>query len=228
MYIGYIYKTVNLLNGRVYIGKKSKPEFDKNYYGSGIALRQAIKKYGKENFEVSVIKWATTIQELNQFEIELIALYETESHCYNIAKGGDGGDTTSTHPNKSQIVEKRTKGLKNWYSSLSDEEKLAHNKKISQSKKGKSNGHTGFTHREDTLEKMRKSAQSRENTDEWKRAHAEAMARRKGKSFTQKYKPVIVNGIEYESVHHAQQSLDISDATYYRWIKENKLEVIKK
>ena len=43
---GYIYVTTNLINGRKYIGQHAKPEFDESYYGSGTALKPAIKKYG--------------------------------------------------------------------------------------------------------------------------------------------------------------------------------------
>jgi hypothetical protein len=44
----YIYKTTNLINGKIYIGKRShkNPEKDK-YLGSGNVLKQAISKYGK-------------------------------------------------------------------------------------------------------------------------------------------------------------------------------------
>jgi hypothetical protein len=55
MYIGYVYKTTNLNNGRCYIGKRTKPIFDENYFGSGAALQSAIKKYGKENFKVEIL-----------------------------------------------------------------------------------------------------------------------------------------------------------------------------
>ena len=44
-----IYKTTNLINGKIYIGmSKNKKE---NYLGSGIYLKYAIDKYGKENFK---------------------------------------------------------------------------------------------------------------------------------------------------------------------------------
>lgn len=44
----YIYKTTNLINGKIYIGKRSheNPEKDK-YMGSGTVLRKAFNKYGR-------------------------------------------------------------------------------------------------------------------------------------------------------------------------------------
>ena len=48
---GFIYITTNNLDGKKYIGQKSysMPNW-KRYLGSGIYLKRAIKKYGRENF----------------------------------------------------------------------------------------------------------------------------------------------------------------------------------
>jgi hypothetical protein len=228
MYIGYIYKTTNLVNNRCYVGKKNKSEFDSGYYGSGIALQLAIKKYGKQNFTVEVLHWATTIEELNQLEIKAIAEQKSINNIYNIAVGGDGGDTTSDHPNKTDVIKKRGIGIKHWHSSLTKEEKIERGKKISAAKKGKSNGHEGLLHSESTKQKMSNANKNYTKTDSWKTAHQLAMSKKKGKPFTQKYKPVIINNIEYPSIKDALVSLKITKTTYYRWIKENKLQVIYK
>jgi hypothetical protein len=94
--IGYIYKTKNNINGKVYIGKHKKSYFDKNYYGSGIAIKQAIKKYKKENFTVVIVARAKTEEELNNLEKSIIAIFKRHygRRCYNIAIGGEGGDMT--------------------------------------------------------------------------------------------------------------------------------------
>lgn len=54
--LGYIYETINLINGKKYIGKHKSKEFDKNYYGSGTSLKKALEKYGKENFSIKIIE----------------------------------------------------------------------------------------------------------------------------------------------------------------------------
>jgi group I intron endonuclease len=228
MHIGYIYKTTNLVNDRCYIGKKNKSEFDSSYYGSGIALQSAINKYGKQNFIVEVLHWATTVEELNQLEITAIAEHKSINNTYNIAAGGDGGDTTSSHPNKKAVIKKRGDGIKSWHSSLTEEAKIERGKKISAAKKGKSNGHEGLVHSDITKQKMSNANKSYTKTDAWKLAHQNAMSKKKGKPFTQKYKPVIINDIEYPSIKDALVSLKITKTTYYRWIKENKLQVIYK
>jgi group I intron endonuclease len=86
----YIYKTTNLINNKVYIGKSEK-EFDGTYYGSGIILQKAIKKYGKSNFIVDIIENCNNITELNTREKYWIKYYSSNS--YNLAEGGTGGNT---------------------------------------------------------------------------------------------------------------------------------------
>ena len=95
---GYIYKTTNLLNGKIYIGKK-KGEFTEKYKGSGKYLKNAINKYGVENFKVEVIEYCETLEEQNEKEKYWIAYYRNQNvEMYNIANGGDWGDIFSCLP----------------------------------------------------------------------------------------------------------------------------------
>lgn len=89
---GYIYKTTNLVNGKVYIGKhkRNKRSIDKKYFGSGKILHYAINKYGIENFKNEIICWCFSEKELNKQEIFFIEKYK--EYSYNIAAGGDGGN----------------------------------------------------------------------------------------------------------------------------------------
>lgn len=49
--MGYVYKVINKINGKYYIGSsKLSPNENKSYYGSGKAINDALKKYGKSNF----------------------------------------------------------------------------------------------------------------------------------------------------------------------------------
>lgn len=90
--IGYIYKTTNLINGKIYIGqhKVDSNIFDNNYFGSGKLLLEAIKKYGKENFKCELIEWCKSEDELNKKEIYYIAAYKSlvTYNNYNISDGG--------------------------------------------------------------------------------------------------------------------------------------------
>lgn len=108
--IGYVYLTKNLINDRMYIGKHHSAIYDKNYYGSGKVLLQAIDKYGKENFTNTILYVANDINELNLKEKEFITKYRKKygAKMYNIADGGDGGDTFSHQPNevKEEFIKK--------------------------------------------------------------------------------------------------------------------------
>ena len=53
----YLYKTTNLLNGKIYYGQH-KGNFCDNYLGSGKYIKYAINKYSKENFKVELITYA--------------------------------------------------------------------------------------------------------------------------------------------------------------------------
>jgi group I intron endonuclease len=86
-----IYKTTNLINDKIYVGK------DKNnnpkYLGSGKLLLAALKKYGKKNFKKEILEDCLTIDELNKREIYWIEqLNATDRQIgYNLLKGGQGG-----------------------------------------------------------------------------------------------------------------------------------------
>ena len=61
-----IYKTINLVNGKFYIGQSKNN--NSNYYGSGNLIKKAIKKYGKENFRKEILCICNSPQELNEQE----------------------------------------------------------------------------------------------------------------------------------------------------------------
>lgn len=98
---GYIYITTNTVNGKYYIGKHKAEAYDPNYFGSGIALTNAMKKYGKDKFVNAMLDIAESLDELNKKEKEYIKLYDSQHKGYNIAPGGDGGEVwgePSNHP----------------------------------------------------------------------------------------------------------------------------------
>ena len=105
---GLIYSVTNKINGKVYIGKtvntleqrKSQHfvTYNKQRYSS--LLYYSIMKYGWDNFSWDVVEMVD-LDNLNNREIELISLYGT----LNIAKGGEGGDTISNHPQRDMIVQ---------------------------------------------------------------------------------------------------------------------------
>lgn len=89
---GYVYKTTNLVNGKIYVGQHRCPTFDTNYYGSGANILKAIDKYGIDSFKCELIEECSNDQELNEKEIFYIALYDStdRNKGYNLTAGGQG------------------------------------------------------------------------------------------------------------------------------------------
>lgn len=89
---GYIYKTTNLVNGKIYVGKHEAAAFDTAYIGSGVVFSKALKKYGKENFKCELIETADSKEDLNIREKFWIAEFKARDTKigYNINEGGEG------------------------------------------------------------------------------------------------------------------------------------------
>ena len=87
---GYIYLTTCSTTGKKYIGQHRSSEFDEKYLGSGQHLKAAVKKYGKDNFSVCLLKECFSEEELNASEIEAIAQNNAvlSKEFYNISLGG--------------------------------------------------------------------------------------------------------------------------------------------
>lgn len=134
-----IYKTTNLINNKIYIGKDKKN--NSKYLGSGKILKRAIKKYGQENFKKEILETCIDLEHLNEREKYWIEVLTPD---YNIAKGGDGGDTFTNNPNKEKIRENYRKSNKKYliengshWKKLDIDEKIQYKNKISEgTKKG--------------------------------------------------------------------------------------------
>jgi len=90
----YFYIINNLKNGHFYLGVHSTDKLADGYMGSGDLIKRAIKSYGKENFELTPLKFFKTRKELMDFEREIVNERFLEHYngiCYNLKKGGEGG-----------------------------------------------------------------------------------------------------------------------------------------
>lgn len=67
-----IYKITNLINNKIYIGQHVTYNINDDYMGSGIYLKHAIEKYGKENFKKEILFECNNQEELNKKEAELV------------------------------------------------------------------------------------------------------------------------------------------------------------
>jgi hypothetical protein len=92
----FVYKTKNLINGKIYIGVHSTNNLDDKYLGSGKILINAIKHYGKENFSKEVLRMFKTREEAYKFETEIVnSQFIKRDDTYNITEGGFGVRTHS-------------------------------------------------------------------------------------------------------------------------------------
>lgn len=88
---GYIYKTTNLKNGKIYIGQHKSANFDENYFGSGVWFKKVFLANGRENFTCEIIEECTSLDEMNSREVYWIEEYQSRNPDigYNLAKGGE-------------------------------------------------------------------------------------------------------------------------------------------
>lgn len=93
----YVYKITNKINGKVYIGLSKDPVARFSYhYRSRLTIKtrltQSMKKYGIENFEMTVLEEHDTKESVKDAEIRLISEHSSQDPAkgYNMTSGGDG------------------------------------------------------------------------------------------------------------------------------------------
>jgi len=90
----YLYKITNLINNKIYIGVHQTSNLDDGYYGSGININRAIKKYGKENFNKEILEFFKTEEDMFIKEKEIVNPdFLKLNYVYNITEGGKGSFT---------------------------------------------------------------------------------------------------------------------------------------
>jgi len=117
-----VYKTINLVNNKFYIGKHRQTidphQFD-GYYGSGSQIINAVKKYGKENFIRETLFVFDNESNCLLKEEETVAPHLGRPYCYNMRSGGIGG---FEHINRDPVNRKRVSSI----SSLANKGKSRH------------------------------------------------------------------------------------------------------
>jgi group I intron endonuclease len=97
-YSWLVYRAVNSVNGKFYIGHTRNLERRKSAHhndarsGSRFPFHAAIRKHGWESFEFSVLTWFATETEAKAAERRIIAVSGAQDRSigYNVADGGDG------------------------------------------------------------------------------------------------------------------------------------------
>lgn len=89
---GYIYKIINVINGKIYVGKRVGSTLDEKYWGSGTKIKKAIQEFGLNNFNREIIEWCSNSDILRERERYWIAKLDSRNPDigYNIKRGGEG------------------------------------------------------------------------------------------------------------------------------------------
>jgi group I intron endonuclease len=99
MSYGIVYLALSRTSGKGYVGQTTQDlqaRWRSHKCGQCHALRAAIRKYGVDDFDLSVLAEAADRDELDRLEIEFIAKQKTLSpEGYNIETGGANGKPTS-------------------------------------------------------------------------------------------------------------------------------------
>jgi len=209
-----VYKIVNLVNGKIYVGKD---EFNSSkYFGSGYKLKPAIEKYGKENFTKHIIETCENSKHLAEREIYWIAKLDAcnPKVGYNIAEGGNGGNTYAGK------TEKEMKEIKKKISEAGKGRKFSeeHRRKLSEQAKNRKGN------KPNPLKGMKyEDYMDSDKVKEIKRKVSEAAKRPRSEKHKQKLrdnggKRVTINGITYKSISEARRETGLS---YGKIIKLN-------
>lgn len=185
---GFIYITTNLINGKRYLGQKRFINNWKNYIGSGTVLKNASKKYSRENFKKDIIDIAYSEEELNQKEYEYSVFFDVvnSDDWYNLVFGGGSTSGYKFSEEQRQKLSEAKKGIR-----VSEAAK----KKMSESRMGHpvseetkikiGNVHRGRTLTAEHIEKVRQGNLGKHLTEEAKQKISKANRGRKHTKRTQ-------------------------------------------
>ena len=98
-----VYKTTNLVNGKIYVGiHRTETPLD-NYLGSGKRLRLAVRKYGRESFRKEILYDFDNAEEMALKEREIVdPEFIAREDTYNLARGGEDPFATVTSEQRAE------------------------------------------------------------------------------------------------------------------------------
>lgn len=88
----YLYEIRNKINGKIYVGVHKTNDMNDGYMGSGKIIKSAIKKYGIENFEKTILEIFASSEAMFAREKEVVTDdFLLREDVYNLRRGGTGG-----------------------------------------------------------------------------------------------------------------------------------------
>lgn len=215
---GIIYKTTNLVNGKIYIGQHhcKTDEFD-GYLGSGVSLTNAVRYYGPENFKRETLRVCDTQLQLDAWEMLYIKkLRSTEKGIgYNILPGTANQFGSGSPMLIPEVAVKVSRSLKKTFKNRPELMKRIHQKRqitldntdykerISKSLKGRYVGekNPNYGNRWTAEQKANLSAKMRgryngENNPNWNNRWPEERRRDFGKKIRDRYEHGYTNPMQ--------------------------------
>lgn len=179
--MGSIYMITNKLDGKKYIGqtKRDNPQirikehlYEASNTNRNLHLYNAIRKYGIENFEITILESNLEESELDKLEMYYIGKYDTLENGYNNTIGGGGVRGYHHTPETKTKISKSIKKCSAMYTEERAQKiSLAlkgvpkseeHKKHLSEARKGKYTGHAnGFYKKHHTRESKKKMHDSK-------------------------------------------------------------------
>jgi group I intron endonuclease len=153
-----VYLVTNKINNKKYIGKDTNNR--SNYLGSGTYIKQAIQKYGKHNFEKTILEYCNSKEELILKEEYWLKKFDAENNpeFYNKTNKSFGNSGQTEEGKKRISIAK-----KGWKPTEEQKIKMSENRK----------GHSMYT--EEWKQKISKSTQGIKKSEEWKELMKEKM-----------------------------------------------------
>lgn len=228
----YVYKITNLNNGKFYYGIRStilNPYADVRYMGSGKLIKDAIKKYGKENFSKEILANYPDRSLACEHERQLVTLEEVRNvNCYNLRTGGEGGYGFNHTDETKELIRRGHIGFKHSAKSI-ELMRTAHAGQWTGDKNPNANL-TGVD-REKLIERARINGSKLVITDELRLKHSIAAKNRKHsietiekmKNRKIKYQKfaVLICGILYVSMSSAAKELNVTTTTVSNRVKSD-------
>lgn len=158
----WLYITTNIINGKQYIGQTTN--IRPNYLGSGEAIKNAIQKYGRNNFireNICEGDW----EEIDRLEYEMIKNLDAVKSplFYNLKDGGHHGSHSE------QVKKKMSESAK--LRRDSDETR----KIKSEAHKGIKNHFYGQTHSDESISKIKEARKNQVFSEETNKKRSEAI-----------------------------------------------------
>ena len=215
--MGCIYMHINKITFHKYIGQtiydwcevyRRFGKYGEGYSKSDSLMGRAVRKYGWESFYHICLLDNVAEDDLDEWEIFYIDLYDTRYNGYNILPGGKG------YENKSEVRKSISESLKEFYSqdwareyqsevhkreNLSEETR----RKLSLSKSGKNHHYYGKTLSEEHRRHMSEAHKGSVHSEEWNRKISEA---HKGKKLSEEHKRRLSES--HKGLVHTQEHKD--------------------